>query len=168
MEKTSYLEDFQQMATALKSELLTHQLEVAAVTYGDCAVLKLYRASWANPLQDPLTAETRIFFSVWTKDWTKEQPLKEQKLFYNIHALKLRKLRGYAIESKKFADAFRKGFRRFAHHWPNVRMDFGPLTLMEGWVETDTESLSRQTLGLARNFPEIAPLIDNTLAAFKR
>jgi hypothetical protein len=164
MEKASYLEYFQQMAKALKSELLTHQLEVAAVTYGDCVVLKLYRASWANPLQDPLTAETRIFFSVWTK----AQLLKEQKLFYNIHALKLRKLQGYAIESKKFADAFRKSFRHFAHHWPNVSMDFGPLTLMEGWVETGTESMSRQALGLARNFPEIAPLIDNTLAAFKR
>ena len=164
MEKASYLEYFQQMATALKSELLTHQLEVAAVTYGDTVVLKLYRASWANPSQNPLTAETRIFFSVWTK----EQLLKEQKLFYNIHALKLRKLPGFAIESRKFADAFRKGFRHFAHHWPNVRMDFGPLTLMEGWVETGTESLSRQTLGLARNFPEIAPLIDNTLAAFKK
>jgi hypothetical protein len=164
MEKASYLEYFQQMATALKSELLTHQLEVAAVTYRDAVVLKLYRASWANPLQDPLTAETRIFFSVWTK----EQPLKEQKLFYNIHALKLRKLPGYAIESRKFADAFRKSFRHFAHHWPNVRTNFGPLTLMEGWVETSTESLSYQALGLARNFPEIAPLIDNALAAFKR
>ena len=47
-------------------------------------------------------------------------------------------------------------------------MDFGPLTLMEGWVETGTESLSRQTLGLARNFLERAPLIDKALAAFKR
>ena len=75
MEKTFYLEDFQRMAAALKSELLTHRLEVAAVTYGDAVVLKLYRASWANPSQDPLTAETRIFFSVWTK----EQPLKKQK-----------------------------------------------------------------------------------------
>lgn len=152
-------------ADQLDQKLLAERgLETAVVTFGeDCVVLKLYKRSWANQFQDPLTAESRIFFSVWISD----SAIKEQKLLYNIHALKLRKLKGYSIESRKFAAIFRADFKDFEHQWENVRVDYGPLTLMEGWLKIDQENLQDQILKLANHFFEIAHLIDGTLAHFK-
>jgi hypothetical protein len=54
------------------------------------AFLKLYKKSWATPLQNPLTAESRIFFSIWIND----SAIEEQKILYKIHAFKLRYLKG--------------------------------------------------------------------------
>lgn len=165
MDTLYYLKAFQMAADQLDQKLLAERgLETAVVTFGeDCVVLKLYKRSWANQFQDPLTAESRIFFSVWISD----SAIKEQKLLYNIHALKLRKLKGYSIESRKFAAIFRADFKVFEHQWGNVRVDYGPLTLMEGWLKIDQENLQDQILKLANHFFEIAHLIDGTLAHFK-
>lgn len=148
-----------------KKRLAERGVESAVVMFGeDCVVLKLYKRSWANQFQDPLTAESRIFFSVWIS----ESAIKEQKLWYNIHALKLRKLEGYAIESRKFAALFRAGFKDFEHKWKNVSVDYGPLTLMEGWLKLDLEHLQQEILKLAHHFLEIEHLVDSTLAHYKR
>lgn len=137
-------------------------LEVWVGNYGDCIVLKLYKKSWANPGEDALTAPSRIFFSVWI------DPKNEGKLSYNIHALKLRQLKGYKIESRKFADSFRQSFRKHISDWKNVSVDYGPLTLMEGSVPTTPEELEIQILTLCRNFLKIDHLVDDTLARFVR
>ena len=165
MDTTYYLQQFQSAADQIDKTLLaSKQLEVAVGLYGDSVFLKLYKKSWATMGQDPLTAETRIFFSVWTCD----SAIQEQKLLYNIHAFKLRKLKGYSIESKKFADGFRHRFKRFEHKWPNVGSNFGPLTLMQGWIKPDLEDLPNEITRLSNNFLEIEHLIENTLANFKR
>lgn len=165
MDTSFYLEKFQNAAGKLDKKLLAKkQLESAVVLFGEnCVVLKLYKRSWANPFQDPLTSESRIFFSVWVTD----SSIKEQKLLYNIHALKLRKLQGYSIQSRKFADSFRRSFEPFEHKWENVSVDFGPLTLMEGWIKMDAENFPDDIAGLANNFLEIEDLIDGTLAEFR-
>ena len=147
-----------------KKVLNKKQIEVAVGIGLDSVFLKLYKKTWANECNDPLTSESRIFFSVWINDST----VKERELFYNIHALKLRKLKGYLIESRKFADAFRKRFKKFEHQWKNVSVNFGPLTLMEGWLEIDVEDCQDVVLGLANNFLEIEQLVDETLVEFKR
>jgi hypothetical protein len=165
MDTNYYLQRFQNAANQIDKRLLSaKQLEVAMVLYGDAVVLKLYKRSWANPQQNALTAETRIFFSVWIND----PSIPSEKLFYNIHALKLRKLPGYKIESRKFADYFRTRFEEFKHRWPNVDLNLGPLTLMEGWIKTDLDQLENETIHLCNNFLEIEHLIDNTLDHFKR
>jgi hypothetical protein len=165
VDTTFYLERFQNAANQIDKRLLAlNQLEVAIGLYKDSVFLKLYKKSWASPLQDPLIAETRIFFSVWINDST----MQEQKLLYNIHALKLRQLKGYSIESKKFADSFRGRFKKFEHKWRNVSLNFGPLTLMQGWIKIDLENFQNEIVGLSNNFIEIGHLIDNTLANFKR
>jgi len=147
-----------------KKLLNKKQVESAVVKYGkDCIVLKLYKKSWANQFQDPLTSESRIFFSAWMSDST----IEEQKLLYNIHALKLRQLKGYSIQSRKFADIFRDSFKDFEHKWENVNVKLGPQTLMEGWLQTDPENFQDEILKLANSFLEIEHLVDNTLAHFK-
>ena len=65
------------------------------------------------------------------------------------------------MESRKFAEAFRKAFAPYAPEWPNVRVDFGPLTLMEGWKETD--DVTDDAVNLAEKFLKIEHLIDELL-----
>jgi hypothetical protein len=164
MDTAFFLERFEQAAGKLDKEVLARrQVEVSTGLYIDSVFLKLYKRSWASPMHDPLTAESRIFFSVWI-------PLhraREGKLSYNIHAFKLRKLKGYSIESRKFADVFRAGFKKFAGEWENVSVKFGPLTLMEGWVKIDPENFQEEILALAGKFLEIEYLVDDALAKFR-
>lgn len=164
MDTISYLDKFKNAADKLDNRLLTaKQLEVSTGLYKTSVFLKLYKKSWASPLQDPLTAESRIFFSVWIND----SAIKAEKLLYNIHALKLRRLKGYSIESRKFAEIFRASFKDFEYIWKNVSVQFGPLTLMEGWLKINPDNLQNEILKLANNFFEIEHLVDDTLAWFK-
>src|SRR5450755_1105328 len=104
MNYKSYLDRFQKAADKLDKKLLGKKgIEAAVGMYGEnSVVLKLYKRAWTNQFQDPLSSESRIFFSVWVSDVSIEQ----QKILYNIHALKLRQLKGYSIQSRKFAAIF--------------------------------------------------------------
>lgn len=64
MDNSIYLDKFKKVADQLDKKLLgKKQIKVAIVEFGkDCIVLKLYKKSWANPFQDTLTSESRIFF----------------------------------------------------------------------------------------------------------
>jgi hypothetical protein len=164
MDTAFYLEIFRNAADKIDQSVMNRkQLEVATGLYGDSVFLKLYKLSWASPSKDPLTAKSRIFFSIWIND----PSIAKQKLLYNIHALKLRQLKGYAITSRKFAESFRGRFSEFEQKWPNVSLNYGPLTLMQGWIESDPERMQEETIALANNFLELEPLIDQTLAKFK-
>ena len=164
METSFYLDKFQEAANQLNKKLLNKkQLDVTVGVVLNSVFLKLYKKSWATPLQNPLTAESRIFFSIWIND----SAIEDQKILYNIHAFKLRHLKGYSIQSRKFAYTFRESFKDFEHKWQNVSVKFGPLTLMEGWLKIDLENFQDEILELANNFLEIEHLVDNTLAHFK-
>ena len=164
MDFKHYLDTFQKAADQLdKNMLQKKQIEVAVGEVLNSVFLKLYKKSWTNPSQDPLTSESRIFFSIWIND----SALEEQKIFYNIHALKLRHLKGYSIQSRQFANNFRDSFKGFEDKWKNVSVKFGPLTLMEGWLKINLENFQDEIVELANNFIEIEHLIDGTLAHFK-
>jgi len=165
MDSNYYLKIFQNAADKIdKGMLARKELELATGLYGDSVFLKLYKKSWANPSADLLTSPGRIFFSIWISD----ADIAEEKLMYNVHALKLRLLKGYSIESRKFADSFRLDFSAFKQQWPNVSLNYGPLTLMQGWIKLDPQKMQEEIIMLAHNFMELAPLIDKTLAKFKR
>ncbi|WP_175635199.1 hypothetical protein [Pedobacter ghigonis] len=160
-----YLEIFSKAVNQLNQEQLKEmQLEVAVVEVLDCVCLKIFKKAWCSPNEDPLLAKTRIFFSVWV---SQESSL-EQKLQYNIHAFKLRHLPGYKIESRKFADLFRRDFKPFEQQWPNVSVKYGPLTLMEGWLSFEGRNVEEEILVLVNNFLPVAPLVDTALGRFKR
>ncbi|MBS1756322.1 MAG: hypothetical protein JST71_09815 [Bacteroidetes bacterium] len=160
-----YLNKFNKAADAIhKKELSRKHLEKDVGIVLDSVFLKLYKPAWTNDLNNPLNAEARIFFSIWINDKT----IEEGKLYYNIHAFKLRKLKGHAIASKKFAERFREQFKKFQSNWKNVSISFGPLTLMEGWIELDENNIEKNVLSLANNFLEIDFLIDNVLKTFEK
>jgi hypothetical protein len=63
MDTPFYLEKFEKAAERLDKQLLnTMGIEVAVGVVLDSVFLKLYKKSWASLQQDPLTAESRIFF----------------------------------------------------------------------------------------------------------
>jgi len=164
MDTPFYLESFQKIVDQLDLKLFDEKsIEVSVGIYLDSVVLKLYKKSWTNNPQEPLTAESRIFFSLWVSDST----IAKQKIMYNIHALKLRELKGYKIQSRKFAETFREDFKEYEQEWQNVSVNHGPLTLMEGSIKLDLENFQEEVLKLANNFLKIEHLIDQTLNRFK-
>ena len=159
-----YLEKFRKSAERIDKKMLNEKhLEIYVGVTLDSVVLKLYKTEWTNDKTDPINAKTRIFFAIWLNDET----IKRNKVFYNIHALKLRELKGYSITSRAFANSFREDFMKFERNWENVSVEFGPLTLMEGWEHFENENLEKIILKLANNFSSIEYLIDNTLEKFE-
>jgi len=133
-------------------------------SYKNCHVVKLQKASWTNDDMGRLENESGIFFSVWidAEDATRNRAQ------YNIHALKLRQLRGYAISSRDFANEFRASFASMQSAWPNVSVAYGPQTLMQGWIDIDERSCGASILSLMLRFAEVAPLIDRLLQQRRR
>jgi hypothetical protein len=164
MDRTPYKKLFKAAAIQLHKEKFAERgLEIAVGVVLDSLCLKVYKKSWANPAIDPVVSASRIFFSVWVN----ESSIANQRICYNIHALKLRQLKGYKIQSRQFAEVFRASFKSFEANWPNVSVDFGPQTLMEGWVNFEGDNIEPKVAKLANDFLEIENLIDTTLAKFE-
>ena len=160
-----YTQKFEAAVRQLNATSFTEkQLEIKTGIWLESVVLKLQKKTWANNPDEVFKPGPSIFFSVWIGD----QSLKEGKLLYNIHAFKLRKLKKYAIESRKFATAFRTAFKKFEDQWPNVDTKFGPLTLMEGWIVLNEDTLSRDIAVLAQRFSAIDYLVDDAMDMFKK
>ena len=132
--------------------------------YKNCFVLKLQKPSWTNDRMDQIRNETGIFFSIWID----ERAASRNQANYNIHALKLRQLRGYSITSRNFADDFRKSFASIRDAWPNVSVEYGPLTLMQGWIELDPNTCEGDILALMERFEHVSPIVDRLLEARRR
>jgi hypothetical protein len=50
----------------------------------------------------------------------------------------------------------------------NVSADYGPLTLMQVWIEVDLNRFEKDTLVLMERFEHISPLIDRLLESRRR
>ena len=129
--------------------------------YKESAVLKPQRASWTNDRMDQVENESGIFFSIWVDDASASLGGAN----YNIHALKLRHLKGYSSASRNFAEEFRRRFASLQREWPHVSLEYGPLTLMQGWIEVDGADEIR---GLMRQFEQVSPLLDELLEQRRR
>ena len=164
MDTNVYLPLFQQAVDQLdRTQLNQKQLQAETGIWLDTVILRIQKQHWANnPDEKPQTGSA-IFFSIWIND----DDTREPKLFYNIHALKLRKLNGYVLTSRKFADDFREQFNDLKHDWPNVSMNFGPQTLMQGWQPVNLEYLVNDILKIANKFTEIDFIIDTLLNSRK-
>jgi len=94
----------------------------------DTAALYIAKKNWTNRFERDREKTIGIFFCVWVSP----ELLEEEKYAYNIHSLKLRDLPGYKLASRKFANQFRAAVTSRVASWPNIGMDYGPLTLLEG------------------------------------
>jgi hypothetical protein len=140
---------------ALSADLMQkHHLRCEVGDWMDCAVLKLQKPGWT-----PGTVGQGIFFAVWLG----EKELQARRFNYNIHALKMRELPGHAIKPREFAAAFREAFAKSQSQWPNVSTDYGPQTLMQGWMPLDEGTFRRDVEDLVGHFVSMYVLIDELL-----
>jgi hypothetical protein len=164
MDFTFYLDQFNKAGCRVNPDLLSKkQLEIKVGTWLESVALKAQKKNWVND-NELFQPGPSIFFSVWVNDAT----IKENKIFYNIHALKLRQLKNYSITSREFASAFRSNFKTFEKQWPNVSVDYGPLTLMEGWQKVDLDNFHYEIEVLVTRFMEIDYIIDDLLSKYKK
>ena len=163
MDTPYYFNKFQQIADGLnKHPFAQNGLELKVGVWLESVVLKIQKKAWLNSSATAQPFRESVFFSIWVHDAT----LAKCRLSYNIHALKMRELKNYTIQSRDFAQAFRTRFEPYQSQWPNVNVQYGPLTLMEGWAPI--ANLDTLIPELANKFLEIAPIIDELLAERKK
>ncbi|QKJ29048.1 hypothetical protein HQ865_04535 [Mucilaginibacter mali] len=139
-------------------------LELKVGVWLNSVVLKIQGKAWVNQSPETKPFSESVFFSVWVNDDT----IASGKVFYNIHALKMRELKGYRIQSREFADAFRREFKTYEEMWPNVSTAFGPLTLMEGHLPLNDATLPNEIVVLTEKFLPLAKITDKLLAERKK
>ena len=98
-----------------------------------------------------------IFFSVWVGN----SDVETNRFNYNIHALKLGLQKRCGVKPVAFARAFRNKFPFTG--WPNVSTDYGPLTLMQGWLPLHLRTFEQDTLDLIERFASKHHIIDELL-----
>ena len=131
-----------------------HRLYCETGDWLDSAVLKLQKKDWTDG-----GIGQGVFFSVWIG----EKELKKKRFNYNIHALKLRLRKGYSIKPGEFVSAFRAKLDVLGGQWPNLRTDYGPQTLMQGWRPADLTTFRKDVLELMDSFIAIHKVIDEML-----
>lgn len=153
--------------TAVKRnhDLLEHyQLTARVGIWLESTALKIYKSTWTTRVSENTPAPGEIFFSVWVD----ADDLVSGRANYNIHALKLRKLKDYALQSREFAEAFRAEFRNVESKWPHVSVDFGPQTLMQGWIPLEANNFDQALDGLIDQFVSLHGWIDRLLEERRR
>jgi hypothetical protein len=155
-----YSERFRKVTDELKSgPSMKHGIEIVTGKWLDSVVLKLFKEKWVDK-----STGSSIFFSVWIDD----RSLSKNHLYYNIHALKLRKMKGYRIESIKFACDFRNIFKEYEYLWQNVSISFGPGTLMQGYIILNEKTIEKDISELIFRFLKIEFIIDEILEKWKK
>lgn len=164
MNYTFYLQEFKSaISKCNQKDFDSQDIQLFAGIVLDSVAFKAYKPGWASDPENPLSSDGRIFFSVWVN----EKSIKEERLYYNIHALKLRELKEYKIASRHFAERFRNNFKSHQNNWMNVSTNYGPQTLMQGWQKLKIDTIQNDVIQLASEFLKISPLIDKTLNDFK-
>lgn len=155
----SCLAIFRRVAVLLRPALQDQRIESQVGHWLDSSVIKLSRQNWSDEKPPAGKRNSGIFFSAWAE----AKSLQSGRLFYNIHALRLRSLRGHSIQSREFARAFRAQFARVSADWPNVSIDYGPQTLMQGWIALNSQQVEEDVADLVLRFIPLANTIDTLL-----
>ena len=155
---SAYLEAFARAVVHLGARLEAEAVESRVGRWLDSDVLKLFKRHWI--------VETAPGCGIFLSFWIDDDAARRGRIHYNIHALKLRALPGHTIQSREFAAAFRATFapRPDAAGFPNLTLDHGPQTFLQGWIPLVPKTLESDVTALAERLISLAPLIDTLLA----
>ena len=124
------------------------------------AILKLMKPEWTTDKPTELLNNNGLFFSVWVDAKCETQGIAR----YNLHAMKLREIKGEAFAAREFARSFRAQAKDDLEGLPNWSYPKGPVTLFEGDFKLDENTLKAETSKLMDHFAALTPLLDKLLA----
>jgi hypothetical protein len=160
-EMQKYLDVF----NAVKAERVTglqwqYKLVVKTGEGLGAAILKVLKPSWTTDGPENILNSNGLFFGVWVDAACEAKGI----LRYNVHAKKLRFIKGQTFAAREFARAFRAKAKSQLAAWPNCTYPVGPITLFEGYVPLDLKTLHSDTSQLMDRFVALTPLLDLMLA----
>ena len=141
--------------------LLEHDITCRQIDFGDDPVLYLARSHWTNRFDEKRESTIGLFFAIWVSPVL----LKENRFAYNIHSKQLRKLVGYKLTSRKFAEEFRRAVEANVRSWPGVSLSYGPGTLLEGRDICNIDDFANKVERRIEGFVGIYKVIDDLLEA---
>ena len=157
-----YLDIFSGLADARADDLrVRHGLVVKSGEGLGAAILKLLKPTWTTDAPEQFLNTNGLFFSVWVD----AACVKQQRARYNLHAKKLRNLKGEAFAAREFARTFRIEAGTSLQGWPSSVYPKGPITLFEGHFRLDAKTLYADTSAVMDRFVALVPLIDRMLAS---
>jgi hypothetical protein len=150
---------------ALKSERSSefqsqHGLTIKTGEGLGAAILKLIKPEWTTDSPSELLNTNGLFFGVWVDAECEAKGIAR----YNLHAKKLRAIKGEAFAAREFARSFRAQSKDELAGWPNWSYPKGPITLFEGHFPLDAKTLHAETSMLMDRFAKLAPVLDALLA----
>jgi hypothetical protein len=160
MTQQNYLNVF----NALKSERAaefqqTHGLSIKTGEGLGAVILKLLKPSWTTDGPGEILNSNGLFFGVWVDAACESKGIAR----YNLHAKKLREIKGEAFAAREFVRSFRAQCGEEMKAWPNCTFPKGPITLFEGHVPLKAETLKAETSALMDRFAALTPMLDQLL-----
>ena len=122
------------------------------------AIIKVLKPEWSTDSASEILNTNGLFFSVWVDAECEAQGI----VRYNLHAKKLRFIKGEQFAARHFVRAFRLQAQDAMQGFPNWKYPKGPITLVEGHVSLS--DLRGATEKLLQKFASMTPLIEQLLA----
>ncbi len=152
-----YLDRFDQLKKERSVEFeVRHGLSIKTGSALNAAIFKLLKPNWTTDTSQDILNSNGLFFGVWV------DPACEAKgiVRYNLHAKKLRLIKGQTFAAREFARKFKAQAGEQLASWPNLSYPKGPITLFEGHVPLQLSTLLTDTAALMDRFADLCPTLD--------
>ncbi len=133
-----------------------HKLSIKTGEGLGAALLKIIKPEWTTDAPSELLNTNGLFFSIWVDAASEARGVAR----YNLHAKKLREIKGEAFAAREFVRAFRAQCGDELKGWPNWSYPKGPITLFEGEVPLDVATLQTKSSDLITRFVALTPLLE--------
>ncbi len=155
----NYLDIFNNLKSERSAEFKAqHGLVVKCGEGLGAVILKLLKPTWTTDPAEDFLNSNGLFFGVWVDAACQTKGVAR----YNLHAKKLRFIKGEKFAARQFVRAFRDSAD--VHDWPNVSFPKGPITLFEGHVKLDANTLRDEASALMDRFAKLAPKLEHLLS----
>ena len=158
----AYLAIFEGLKAARTGDMLKqHGLMIKTGTGLGAAILKLLKPAWTTDGPAEILNSNGLFFGVWVD----AACVAQGRARFNVHAKKLRLVKGEAFAAREFARAFRIEANEALKAWPNCSYPKGPITLFEGHFALDPATLAAETTRLMDRFAALTPMLDRMISS---
>ena len=136
-----------------------HGLDIKTGEGLGAAILKVLKPTWTTDKPSEILNTNGLFFSVWVDAACESEGI----LRYNLHAKKLRAIKGEKFAAREFVRSFRAQCGEELRSWPNWSYPKGPITLFEGSFPLDEATLGAETSKIISRFAALTPQLDRLL-----